>query len=215
MEPAGWQRLAADAQASDPDAIVWRGDHTLPLEYQGLFVLGTPLGSPQFVDRELGKWHPNSKCFWTGSPHVSDLQSALLLLLFCASPRPNYILRILHPCATREFAMQHDDSIRRCFEQLLHTTVSGDRWDIASMPLVMGGLGFEECTVRGHMMWLPHHPRRSLGKGVERGHIMCLPHLPQIINLVFIFSFSVNRDVGAMSSGFIMCGFIQAPCLAK
>ena len=28
VEPPGWQRLAADAQASDPDAVVWRGDHT-------------------------------------------------------------------------------------------------------------------------------------------------------------------------------------------
>ena len=35
-------------------------------------------------------------------------------------------------------------------------------------------------VVRGHMMWLPHHPRRSLGKGVERGHMMWLPHLPPI-----------------------------------
>ena len=33
--------------------------------------------------------------------------------------------------------------------------------------------------VRGHMMWLPHHPR--FGKGVERGHMMCLLHLSWII----------------------------------
>ena len=35
---------------------------------------------------------------------------------------------------------------------------------------------------------------------------------PRIINLVFILSFFVKRDVGAMSSGLIMCGLIQAPC---
>ena len=78
-------------------------------------------------------------------PHVSDLQCAWLLLLFCASPRPNYILRMLHPCATRKFAIQHVASVKRCFEQLLHTTVPGDSWDIASMPLVMGGLGLRSA----------------------------------------------------------------------
>ena len=36
-----------------------------------------------------------------------------------------------------------NDSIKRCFEQLLHTTVSADRWDIASM--VMGGLGLRSA----------------------------------------------------------------------
>ena len=45
--------------------------------------------------------------------------------------------------------------------------------------------------------------------------MMWLPHLTRIINLVFIFSFIVKRDVGAMSSGLIMCGFIQAPCAVE
>ena len=53
VEPPGWQRLAADAQSYDSDAVVCRGDRTLPLENQGLLVLGTPLGSPEFVEMEL------------------------------------------------------------------------------------------------------------------------------------------------------------------
>ena len=52
---------------------------------------------------------------------------------------------MLHPCATREFAIRHDENVKRCFEQLLHTGVSADRWDIASMPLVMGGLGLRSA----------------------------------------------------------------------
>ena len=72
---AGWQRLAADAQVSDPDAIVWRGDHTLPLEHQGLLVLGTPLGSPQFVDRELRKGASQQQVLLDRTPHVSDCRA--------------------------------------------------------------------------------------------------------------------------------------------
>ena len=89
VEPPGWQRLAADAQASDPDAVVWRGDHTLPLENQGLLVLGTPLGSPAFVS--WGKWHRNSKCFWTGFPRLRfavRLVAPLVLRIPSSQPHP-------------------------------------------------------------------------------------------------------------------------------
>ena len=148
VESPGWHRLAADAWASDPDAIVWRGDHTLPPEHQGVSALGTPLGSPQFVSKELEKVATNHQVLLDRIPHVQDLQSAWLLLLFCASPRPNNILRMLHPVATREFARQHDLSVKRCLEQILHTTIPEETWTLASMPLVMGRAGFEECTER-------------------------------------------------------------------
>ena len=101
-------------------------------------------------------------------PHVQDLQSAWLLLVFFASPRPNYILRMLHPVATREFARQHDLSAKRCLEQILHTTIPEETWTLASMPLVMGGLGLRSAQ-RGRqvsywaswadvldMVWLRH-----------------------------------------------------------
>ena len=40
-------------------------------------------------------------------PHAADLQ--WLLLLFWAASRPNYVLRVVHPDAVREFAAQHDE----------------------------------------------------------------------------------------------------------
>ena len=90
-----------------------------------------------------GKWRSKSK----GSSR-QDLPSLRFwfLFFFCAFPRLNYIMRMLHPCVVRECAIQHDDSNRRCFEQFWHTTISGGRWDIASMPLVMGGLGLRSLS---------------------------------------------------------------------
>ena len=72
-------------------------------------------------------------------PAVPDLQAAWLILLFCASPRANFLLRALPPEATREFARQHDESLRMCLSELLGVTV--DAWDIASLPLARGGVG--------------------------------------------------------------------------
>ena len=55
VEPRRWELLAANALRSDPDAIVWRGDFSLPADQQGVKVLGTPLGSPEYVQAMLEK----------------------------------------------------------------------------------------------------------------------------------------------------------------
>ena len=51
--PLGCEPLIRTAQASDPDAIVWRGCADLPVHQQGIRVLGTPLGQPEFVVEQL------------------------------------------------------------------------------------------------------------------------------------------------------------------
>ena len=79
-------------------------------------VLGTPLGSPEFVRARLLELFASHQSLVDKIPHVSV---AWLLLLFCAASRPNYILGVLHPEATREFATLHDTAMRRCVETLL------------------------------------------------------------------------------------------------
>ena len=48
LEP---EALTEAARISDPDAIVWRGDVSLPPQERGVKVLGTPMGSPMGLDR--------------------------------------------------------------------------------------------------------------------------------------------------------------------
>ena len=146
VEPAGCDVLTMDARRNDPDAVVWKGDHTLPPDQQGLIVLGTPLGSAEFVQRELASLSAKHQSLLDRIPQVQDLQSAWLLLLFCAAPRPNYVLRMLHPDVTRVFAAQHDGSIRRCLDQLLHTSVPDRSWIVATLPLARGGLGLRSAS---------------------------------------------------------------------
>ena len=68
-------------------------DRSLPEDQQGVKVLGTPLGSPKFVQPRLLELSASHQRL-DKIPLVSDLQSAWLLLLFCAASRPNYILRV-------------------------------------------------------------------------------------------------------------------------
>ena len=146
VEPRGWELLAATAVRSDPDAIVWKGDPSLPADQQGVKVLGTPLGSPEYVQAMLERLSASHQRLIDRIPHITDLQSAYLLLLFCAASRPNYILRVVHPQATRAFAARHDVSMRRCMEILLDVSITNHTWDIGSLPLHMGGLGIRSAV---------------------------------------------------------------------
>ena len=136
------------AWRSDPDAIVWRGDRALPEDKHGVKVLGTPLGSPEFVQARLLELSASHQRLADKIPHVSDLQSAWLLLLFSAASRPNCILRAVHPETTREFATLHDTSMRRFVETLLDVRMNDETWNVRSFPLSLGGLGLRSA-VRG------------------------------------------------------------------
>ena len=111
-------------------------------------VRGTPLGSPEFVRARLLELSASYQRLVDKIPFVSDLQSAWLLLLSCAASRPNYILRVLHPEATREFATLHDTAMRRCVETLLDVRMDDQTWNVGSLPLSLGGLGLRSA-VRG------------------------------------------------------------------
>ena len=47
------RRVPPHAWRSDPDAIIWRCDRTLPDDQRGVKILGTPFSSPQFVSPRL------------------------------------------------------------------------------------------------------------------------------------------------------------------
>ena len=148
VPPPVWETLAAHAWRSDPDAIIWRGDRSLPEDQQGVKVRGTPLGSPEFVRARLLELSASYQRLVDKIPFVSDLQSAWLLLLSCAASRPNCILRVLHPEATREFATLHDTAMRRCVETLQDVRMDDQTWNVGSLPLSLGGLGLRSA-VRG------------------------------------------------------------------
>ena len=53
LEPPACARLQAAAMLVTPDAIVWRGDRNLPDEEQGIIILGTPVGKPEYILHKL------------------------------------------------------------------------------------------------------------------------------------------------------------------
>ena len=103
--PIVCDRLEKAAQAVNPNARVWRGS-LLPTDRQGIKVLGTPLGHPDFVARHLQAVVAEHQTLLDRIPRVKDLQSAWLLLR-----SRQHQIRSVDPVSTVEFAQAHDDGV--------------------------------------------------------------------------------------------------------
>ena len=104
---------------SEEDAIVWRGDPELRPDQQGVKVLGTPIGQPEFVQEFLAKKSREHQTLFERIPLVEDLQSSWLLLLMCGATRANFWLRTVRPDLAESFAVRHDARVWQCVQHLL------------------------------------------------------------------------------------------------
>ena len=95
--PPGCEGIFQAARVADPNAVVWRGDRSLPTDRQGVVVLGAPIGHAHFVAGELHAKTEEHSVLFQRILAVPDLQCAWLLLLFCAATRANYFLRVVQP----------------------------------------------------------------------------------------------------------------------
>ena len=128
----------------------------LPSDRQGIKLLGTPLGHPDFVARHFRSVTEEHQVLLQRIPRVRDLQSAWLLLLHCASAHANYFLRAVDPGSSVDFARAHDDDIWQCTCDILQVDPVQARSvkDVASLPLVPGGLGLRSAErVRVSAFW--------------------------------------------------------------
>ena len=82
-----------------PAIPVWKGD--LEPAENGIVILGTPVGSEEFVARILERRLAHQKQLLDLLPRVPHLQAAWLLLLYCAVPRANHLVRSLPPDRAR------------------------------------------------------------------------------------------------------------------
>ena len=154
----GWNAAGEEppnlvALQPDPSSAtgVWVGAWTLPPEQQGLVVLGAPLGTEAFVQRHLRDRRRNQDALLERIPTLGDLQSAWLLLLFCASTRANYFLRMLPPHCTAAYSREHDRAIASCFRTVLYgeeaPELPADALASAQLPLGLGGLGLRMSAI--------------------------------------------------------------------
>ena len=119
--------MQAAAQDDDPDARVWCGEGELE------------------VHSELRKKTVLHSVLLDRIPIVQDLQSAWLLLLYCANTLANW-LRGVPPEDVAQFASEHDVATQSCLSRLLGARCTQDAQDLASLPLSTGGCGLRSAS---------------------------------------------------------------------
>ena len=148
--PTDHDVLLAAARREDPEAQVWFGDLQVPAALRGIRVLGTPLGTSEFVQAQLQATVESHEVLLSRIPVVPDLQSAFLLLLFCASSTATYYLRVCNPTFAERFAQQHDSQVWQCFLNLIGQLPHQATWELGSLPLHLGGLGIRSASRTAH-----------------------------------------------------------------
>ena len=101
-EVRSFPTLERAARLVDPSARVWRGDiHSIP-EESGILILGPPVGTPEFVLRQLEVKAAEHQALLQRIPDIQDLQCTWLILLFSAAARANLLIsssgRSAPPC---------------------------------------------------------------------------------------------------------------------
>ena len=143
IRPAICDVLERVAQEQNPSARVWRGAG-IPVEQQGIKILGTPLGHPAHVQRFLNSISEEHQTLLRRIPLVGDVQAAWLLVVHCAGARTNYTLRCVDPEAVEPFARRHDQDMLQCLSSILRANLpvwDMETKDTATLPMSLGGLG--------------------------------------------------------------------------
>ena len=83
------------------------------LEEQGITILGTPVGRPEFVVHALSRIAERHGELPRKISHVKDLQCAWLILLCCGVTRATFHVRSVRPDLTENFAEKHDEQVWR------------------------------------------------------------------------------------------------------
>ena len=107
---AAWSKEASPPPAGLDEfgrtSDIWKSD--LPPDSCGIKVLGTPLGTPEFIDKFCQEAADEKMQLINLIPKLSSLQSSWLLLYFCVVPRLNHLLRTLPPQSVRLAAVRHN-----------------------------------------------------------------------------------------------------------
>ena len=126
-------------------AEAWKGEG--PEEERGLVVFGVPVGHSAFVQKWLADKEGSHLQLLARIPAVQDAQCAWLLLLMCAGPRANHILRNLPPSEASEFSQHHDNHLRACLADIIAMAVpDGVTTEVVQLPFREGGLGLRSAV---------------------------------------------------------------------
>lgn len=118
---------------------------------EGLIALGAPIGSDEFVRRELQSIADNQTKVLPAMAHLGESINFLMMKL-CVNTRPVYHARCVNPLHTEEFAASFDKSIDTSLAKLVNLPQLHDpelpalSKSVRTLSTAMGGLGMRSLT---------------------------------------------------------------------
>ena len=118
----------------------------------GVKVLGVSIGSASFVKSQLDERLLEEQRLWEGIPYIRDAQCAWQVVVQCATPMANHVLRTVPPSQVElsEYAEVHDQGVwwAACaaIGGLPLGGEEGAARQVASLPSRLGGLGLRSAT---------------------------------------------------------------------
>ena len=82
-----------------------------PPELNGVQVLGIPVGTAEYVRSKGQERLTEESCLLDVLPNLPDTQCAWVILVMCAVPRANHLLRTTPPSQEEAYAAAHDKAL--------------------------------------------------------------------------------------------------------
>ena len=120
---------------------MWR-EFGLPTHEQVVRVLGAPVGHSDFVRAHCQRTAHEHQTLLEMIPLLSDVQSAWMMLLHCATARANYHLQVIRLEFALQIATSHDQHLRGH----LQFRCTGHRQGRCCMSLGFDWIGIVECS---------------------------------------------------------------------
>ena len=112
------------------------------IQEEGVILLGTPLGSEEFVGREVEKKVEKVKNITELLPQLKDPHTEFVLLRSClALPKLSFLLRTTNTSSHTNHLQEFDRVTREGLIRILGTPLGDRAWQQAKLPVAMGGMG--------------------------------------------------------------------------
>jgi hypothetical protein len=107
-----------------------------------IILLGSPLGSHQYVHEKIHEKIQKIHELTQMLPYIKDPHSEFVLLRSCFSlPKIVFLLRSTDPTQHQDLWATFDDLIRDTLNNILGSSINDQQWAQAQLPVAMGGLG--------------------------------------------------------------------------
>jgi hypothetical protein len=112
------------------------------VQEEGVILLGAPIGSEEFVGREVARKVEKVREITGLLPQLQDPHTEYVLLRSClALPKLSFLLRATDTSNHQDHLQEFDRVTRESLTRILGAPVGNRAWQQAKLPVAMGGMG--------------------------------------------------------------------------